>query len=108
MKKIFIIIVIVMLTFTFSGCKKKSNTVEMKVNINEQTKIVTIELYKEHAPITVKNFLSLVDDNFYDGLTFHRVIENFMVQGGRNPNESLNPIVGEFSSNNIKNDLKHC
>ncbi|CAG0993370.1 partial Peptidyl-prolyl cis-trans isomerase A, partial [Geobacteraceae bacterium] len=43
---------------------------------------ITIELFKDKAPITVRNFLSYVNEGFYDGLIFHRVIKNFMVQGG--------------------------
>jgi peptidyl-prolyl cis-trans isomerase B (cyclophilin B) len=43
---------------------------------------ITVELFKEKAPITVKNFLGYVKDNFYDGLIFHRVIKDFMIQGG--------------------------
>lgn len=43
---------------------------------------ITVELFKDKAPITVRNFLSYVNDGFYDGLIFHRVIKNFMIQGG--------------------------
>ena len=63
------------------------------------------------APRTVENFLSLVRSGFYDGLTFHRVIENFMIQGGdpkaNGTGNSNNTIVGEFESNGYINDLKH-
>ena len=69
------------------------------------------ELYKEVAPITVDNFVKLIENHFYDGLIFHRVIPGFMIQGGgmdanMNPKETAS-IKGEFSSNGIKNDLKH-
>lgn len=75
---------------------------------------INLELYPEHAPITVENFLSLVKDKFYDGLCFHRVIENFMIQGGgyvfdKGLVEKNAPktIKGEFKSNGVNNTLKH-
>ena len=78
---------------------------------------ITVELYPDTAPITVKNFKKLVKENFYDGLTFHRVIEGFMIQGGcpngngtggyTDSNGKKVTIKGEFSSNGVKNDLKH-
>lgn len=69
------------------------------------------ELYPEIAPITTENFRKLCDENFYDGLTFHRIIKGFMIQGG-DPlgNGTGGPgysIKGEFSSNGVQNDLKH-
>ena len=70
-----------------------------------------LELYPEMAPNTVNNFISLVQKNFYDGLTFHRVIPGFMIQGGcPKGNGTGGPgwtIKGEFSGNGVKNDLKH-
>lgn len=72
---------------------------------------VTIELYPEIAPITVNNFLTLVEEGFYDGLTFHRVIPGFMVQGGDPEGTGMGGseayIKGEFTANGIKNDLLH-
>lgn len=69
------------------------------------------ELYPDVAPKTVENFVSLCNENFYDGLIFHRVIEGFMIQGGgmdANMNEKeADTIKGEFSSNGVKNPLKH-
>ncbi|MBR3934686.1 MAG: peptidylprolyl isomerase [Clostridia bacterium] len=72
----------------------------------------TMELYPKVAPVTVENFLKLVDEGFYSGLTFHRVIAGFMAQGGAyDPiNQANNPaesIVGEFSSNGYENNLSH-
>lgn len=61
---------------------------------------ITIELFKEKAPITVKNFLGYVKEGFYDGLVFHRVIKDFMVQGG-GMNESLEQKKPKFA---IKNE----
>ena len=79
-------------------------------NFQDGTKIVA-ELYPEVAPNTVNNFISLVKHGYYDGLTFHRVINGFMIQGGcPDGNGTGGPgycIKGEFSSNGFKNDLKH-
>lgn len=81
-------------------------TIEM-----ENGKKIKIELYPEIAPITCENFEKLVKQGFYNGLCFHRVISGFMIQGGcPNGTGTGGPgwnITGEFSSNGIKNDLKH-
>ena len=73
--------------------------------------VIKAELYPQTAPITVENFVKLINENFFDGLIFHRVIEGFMIQGGGmdaagNPKKAAS-IKGEFSSNGVKNDLKH-
>ena len=72
---------------------------------------VTVELDSEAAPITTENFIKLANDGFYDGLTFHRIIAGFMMQGG-DPNGdgtggSDETIEGEFSDNGYDNDLSH-
>ena len=81
-------------------------TIEM-----ENGKKIKIELYPDIAPISCENFEKLVKSGFYDGLTFHRVIPGFMIQGG-GPNGTGTggpgwTIKGEFASNGVKNDLKH-
>ena len=100
--------------------KSEQETKETK-ETNENLPIVTmkikdygtieLELYPEVAPNTVNNFISLANSGFYDGLTFHRVIKGFMIQGGDpdgigtgGPGYS---IVGEFTSNGFANSLKH-
>ena len=77
----------------------------------ENGKKIKLELYPDIAPISCENFEKLVKQGFYDGLTFHRVIPGFMIQGGcPNGTGTGGPgwhIKGEFSSNGVKNDLKH-
>ena len=76
---------------------------------------INLELDKASAPITVENFLKLVDNGFYNGLCFHRVISGFMIQVGGMVQEKgvliekrgLKPIKGEFLNNGFKNDIKH-
>ena len=77
----------------------------------ENGDIMKAELYPEIAPITVNNFISLVNKGFYDGLIFHRVISGFMIQGGCPDGTGMGgpgyTIKGEFSQNGFANDLKH-
>ena len=67
----------------------------------------TMELYPEYAPITVANFIKLVDEKFYDGVKFHRILDGFMAQGGMNENKQAATIKGEFSDNGVENNLQH-
>ena len=72
---------------------------------------ITVELNGDAAPITVENFVGLAKEGFYDGLTFHRIIEGFMMQGG-DPNGngtggSGKNIKGEFAINGVQNDISH-
>lgn len=73
--------------------------------------VIKAELYPEIAPISVNNFISLIQQNFYDGLIFHRVIKNFMIQGGDPEGTGMGgpgySIRGEFAQNGYPNDLKH-
>lgn len=77
----------------------------------ENGKKIKLELYPDKAPITVENFLKLVKDGFYDGLIFHRVIKDFMIQGGDPQGTGMggakDKIKGEFLMNGVPNDLKH-
>lgn len=77
----------------------------------ENGREIKLELYPDKAPITVANFLKLVGEGFYDGLTFHRVISGFMIQGGdplgNGTGGSSEKIKGEFSANGVANDIRH-
>ena len=77
----------------------------------ENGKKIKIELYPDIAPISCKNFEKLVNSGFYNGLTFHRVIPGFMIQGGCPKGTGTGGpgwnIKGEFAANGVKNDLKH-
>jgi len=78
----------------------------------ENGQVMTGELYPEKAPNTVNNFIALANSGYYDGLTFHRVIPGFMIQGGCPEGTGMGgpgySIRGEFSGNKFeKNDLKH-
>ena len=77
----------------------------------ENGDVIKAELYPEIAPISVNNFISLINKNFYDGLIFHRVIRGFMIQGGDPEGTGCGgpgySIKGEFSANGIENNLKH-
>ncbi|MBQ1533286.1 MAG: peptidylprolyl isomerase [Erysipelotrichaceae bacterium] len=77
----------------------------------ENGKTMTAELYPETAPQTVENFIDLINEHFFDGLIFHRVIKGFMIQGGDPSGTGMGgserTIKGEFESNGFRNDLKH-
>ena len=72
---------------------------------------IELELYPDVAPVTVANFKKLVEEGFYDGLTFHRIIKGFMIQGGdplgNGMGGSSEKIVGEFAINGFNNTLRH-
>ena len=73
--------------------------------------VIRAELVPEIAPMSVRNFVNLIQDGFYDGLTFHRVIPGFMIQGGCPQGSGMGGpgynIFGEFTGNGFQNDLKH-
>lgn len=91
----------VLLMLTLTSCSKNE----------EEGKTFTITLFPDTAPITCENFQSLVKDKFYDGLTFHRVVDDFMAQGGDPKGDgtggSEKTIKGEFSANGVENTLAH-
>ncbi len=115
-------LLISLLLFLFA-CSKQEPTVQEIVEYPEikENPIVTItmeddqemilELYPKIAPNTVANFISLINDGFYDGLIFHRVIPNFMVQGGDPEGNGLGgpdySIPGEFTNNGFENNITH-
>ena len=118
MKKfITMLLVTVVLGAALIGCgEKKQEPVAEAAGITvgidiENYGVVTVALDAEAAPITVENFLKLVDENFYDGLTFHRIIDGFMMQGGDPTGTGMGgsdaTIKGEFKSNGVDNNLKH-
>ena len=111
----------VLLLGLLSGCGKKEEKAAEAETTEAETYFadieiadygtITVELDAKAAPITVENFVTLAKDGFYDGLTFHRIIYGFMMQGG-DPNGngtggSENKITGEFSANGVENPLSH-
>ena len=121
MKKIIALIAVLSLCLCiFAGCSKEEAPTEMPeaeadhpfVEIEIQDfGTVKVELYPEDAPITVRNFLDLAESGFYNGLTFHRIMEGFMMQGGDPEGTGMGgsdqTIKGEFSANGIDNPLSH-
>lgn len=119
MKKIKKLLIITLILIAAVGCSKKENKMDNKylsgkINVLMQVKDygdVKIELDADTAPITVTNFVNLVKNKFYDGLTFHRIMDGFMIQGG-DPNGdgtggSDETIKGEFEANGVKNNISH-
>lgn len=93
---------------------KQENKEEKTVNIIIEMQdggIIKAELYPDVAPLTVANFEKLINEKFFDGLIFHRVIKGFMIQGGgydtNYDQKEADSIKGEFSSNGVENNLKH-
>lgn len=130
MRKLLSICLAALLVLSLAGCGKTSvvgiTTTSKAPAANEESQgvgthhaeidiqdygTITVELDGDIAPITVQNFMDLANDGFYDGLTFHRIIAGFMMQGG-DPNGngtggSENTIKGEFSANGVENSLSH-
>lgn len=112
-KNILLVALMFGIIFTMSACKNNellSGKVDVEIVVKDKGTI-KMELDADTAPRTVTNFVNLVKEGFYDGLTFHRVIDGFMIQGG-DPNGngaggSGKTIKGEFSQNNIKNNISH-
>jgi peptidyl-prolyl cis-trans isomerase B (cyclophilin B) len=87
---------------------------EKTINIQitmENGGVITAELYPDIAPVTVENFVNLINKGFYNGLIFHRVIPDFMIQGGDPDGTGMGgpgyTIKGEFTANKFENNLKH-
>ncbi len=124
-RSVSVLLLAVLLLVSGTACKKEEANVpslpEGYSVSEEQTnfvciqmdtgKTILLELYPEIAPETVANFQKLVSQKFYDGLTFHRVISGFMIQGGDPEGTGMGgpgwTIRGEFSANGVENDLKH-
>lgn len=130
MRKLLSICLAALLVLSLAGCGKTSvvgiTTTSKAPAANEESQgvgthhaeieiqdygTITVELDGDAAPITVQNFMDLANAGFYDGLTFHRIIAGFMMQGG-DPNGngtggSENTIKGEFSANGVENPLSH-
>ena len=122
MKKLGIIVIVLML-FIVSGCSmrdlfikenQKEDLLSGKYKVEIKVKdygTIQLELDADTAPITVTNFVNLVNSKFYDGLTFHRIMEGFMIQGGdpdhNGTGGSEKTIKGEFSSNGVENNISH-
>ena len=118
MKVYFVLLTVVSLVGCSSSktTEKTKKTKTLKGNYQVEIKIkdygtIYAEIDADTAPITVTNFVNLCKNHFYDGLTFHRIIKDFMIQGG-DPNGdgtggSEETIKGEFSDNGVENPLKH-
>ncbi|MFF2798055.1 peptidylprolyl isomerase [Lysinibacillus xylanilyticus] len=121
-----IVFALLMVAFVLTGCGAAKDSEQSEGNVDYSSKVkenpivtitmnndekIVIELEPSTAPNTVANFISLVKKGFYDGLIFHRVVPDFMIQGGDpSGNGTGGPdysIEGEFSKNGFKNDLKH-
>ncbi len=99
-----------MMLFTVSSCGKSKEPINFVIEM-ESGKTMKGELYPDVAPITVDNFVKLCNENFFEGLIFHRVIAGFMIQGGGYDANMMpkdaDSIKGEFKSNGVENKLKH-
>ena len=130
MRKLLSICLAALLVLSLAGCGKTSvvgiTTTSKAPAANEESQgvgthhaeieiqdygTITVELDGDAAPITVQNFMDLANAGFYDGLTFHRIISGFMMQGGdphgNGTGGSENTIKGEFSANGVENPLSH-
>lgn len=128
-RKIGIAAAIILALFVVTGCQKQEETPkkseQKKTEASEellsgthhaeiQVKdygTITVELDADTAPITVTNFVNLAKDGFYDNLTFHRIMDGFMIQGGDPNGDGIGgadkTIKGEFSSNGVENEISH-
>ena len=121
MKKLFKFGMVMLLAISLVGCGSDDSSSDKNDDLlsgNHHAVIdvkdygvIKVELNADEAPITVTNFVKLAKDGFYDGLTFHRIINGFMIQGGdpegNGTGGSDETIKGEFSANGVDNVLKH-
>lgn len=127
-RKIGMIAAVLLAILAMTGCQKTEDTSTKSETQEESSKdllsgihhaeiqvkeygTITVELDADAAPVTVTNFVNLAKDGFYDGLTFHRIMDGFMIQGG-DPNGdgtggADETIKGEFSSNGVGNEISH-
>lgn len=102
--------VLILLCFASCGSKGMKGTHHAEMVIKNYG-MVKIELYGDQAPLTVENFVNLCNKGFYDGLTFHRYVKDFVLQGGDPEGTGLggceSSVKGEFSANGVKNTIKH-
>ena len=109
MKKVGLFLLLLIISIGLVGCKKDYTKGKhyVEISVKDYGKI-KLELDADVAPITVANFMKLVNENFYDGTTFHRVIYGFMIQGGAAKDGNVpETIVGEFSANGHENSILH-
>ena len=115
-KYLFILLAVLMALTSCGGGDTEEITYETGETIMVQIEmenggIIKLELYPDKAPITCENFVKLAKEGFYDGLIFHRVIKDFMIQGGDPTGTGMGGadknIKGEFSVNGVQNDISH-
>lgn len=104
------IVALLALSCVFLGGCGNDSSVTAVIDVKDYGKI-TVALFPDDAPITVENFVKLAKNGFYDGLTFHRIISGFMIQGGdplgNGTGGSDENIKGEFTANGVENQLSH-
>ena len=110
------IVLICLVIILIIGLKWPTNSKYLSGKINIEISVIDygkieLELDADNTPITVTNFVNLINEKFYDGLTFHRIIDGFMIQGGDPSKDgtggSNETIKGEFSSNGVNNKILH-
>ena len=113
MKRTLMVMLCLVLALSVTGCQQQEENIPNPVVTIEMEDgaTITAELYPDVAPNTVANFVTLIQDGFYDGLIFHRIIPGFMIQGGDPTGTGMGgpgyTIRGEFSANQVENGLKH-
>ncbi len=115
MKKVVSLLLLIICVFTLFSCSDKKlvpeyDYYEIEIIIEEYGTITAL-LEAKYAPITVANFVDLVESGFYNGIEFHRIIAGFMMQGGDPDGDGIGgsdrKIKGEFAANGVKNDMSH-